>query len=412
MANDVPICQRCSDNFVVSVKYIQCKNCVKQYHPSCVNIKDAFNKFINECDNLFWFCDDCKGEWQLKSCSVSDSSPSNIGEKLNTESLILKKEVECLKREKDLLNKLLCELEYSNKLLKSQISASERDVNAEQNVSQTVLLSDQNSTTINNTNTYSNVLKKSPNTKSAVLIIKSNDDSVSNEDVVKNVTQSVNPANLNICINGTRKIKNGVAVYCENELSLNTLKNSLDNKLGSQYSINEARKLNPRLLVKNVKLNEDLNSDAEIITNILSQNDLGEFKSSDFKIITKLKYFNNYNIVIEVPSILRKLLITREYLWLGWKKCTVGDHLRILQCFKCSGFGHTEKQCKSEVSCVNCASDHTVKNCKAEESKCVNCVNYNKRHKFNLSVKHSAKDSCCPVYKNYVEKFKVRINYD
>lgn len=166
------------------------------------------------------------------------------------------------------------------------------------------------------------------------------------------------------------------------------------------------------MLIKNVKLNEDLINNEQIINNIFSLNDLSEFEEADFKIITRLKYYTGFNIVIEISPQLRRLLLSRGYVFVGWKKCVVVDHLRVIRCFKCSNLGHIEKDCKSNIICPNCSGDHVLESCQSDEKKCVNCINFNKRFKHNLAVDHSAKDTCCTVYKNFLEKLKARINYD
>lgn len=46
------------------------------------------------------------------------------------------------------------------------------------------------------------------------------------------------------------------------------------------------------------------------------------------------------------------------------------------QCYRCQGFGHTQRECRIAPRCVKCAGDHSYKQCaKAHEDpvKCVNC---------------------------------------
>lgn len=60
MAPSADVCERCSENFIVSNKYIKCFFCENKYHASCVAIKDNWLKIFNENANMLWVCDPCK----------------------------------------------------------------------------------------------------------------------------------------------------------------------------------------------------------------------------------------------------------------------------------------------------------------------------------------------------------------
>lgn len=68
-------CTICSDNFVVSVKFITCGYCQKLFHPQCVKIKDALYKAIQDSENVHWFCDTCKPVVMDKLTSNLSMSP-------------------------------------------------------------------------------------------------------------------------------------------------------------------------------------------------------------------------------------------------------------------------------------------------------------------------------------------------
>nr|CAI5818345.1 unnamed protein product [Callosobruchus analis] len=87
--------------------------------------------------------------------------------------------------------------------------------------------------------TYSDVVKKPKMVESSVLLIKPANGRMSSDDLLKEVTSSINPAALNIQINSTRKTKDGIAVHCKNDSSLTTLKNGLSNKFGGPHLPND-----------------------------------------------------------------------------------------------------------------------------------------------------------------------------
>nr|CAI5834690.1 unnamed protein product [Callosobruchus analis] len=83
------------------------------------------------------------------------------------------------------------------------------------------------------------------------------------------------------------------------------------------YSI-RARKLNPRLLLKNVNLQS-----AEAVINDIA---------SHLKFVTKLKHFQSTNILVEFFPELRDLFLQKRYVSIVWKKSPVSDHIRIVKC--------------------------------------------------------------------------------
>jgi len=76
---------------------------------------------------------------------------------------------------------------------------------------------------------------------------------------------------------------------------------------------------------------------------------------------------------------------------------------RPWQCYRCQGFGHSAKYCKSAEKCVICAGPHNVKECLNRESgekKCVNCKGT-----------HAANSGGCAKIKKEKEVQKIR-SYD
>lgn len=54
------LCGVCSDNFIVSSKFLNCSYCQGPYHPHCAKVKDAVLKAIQDAGSIFWYCDTCK----------------------------------------------------------------------------------------------------------------------------------------------------------------------------------------------------------------------------------------------------------------------------------------------------------------------------------------------------------------
>nr|CAH7732382.1 unnamed protein product [Callosobruchus chinensis] len=307
-------------------------------------MKDSWMRIVSECDNLSWFCDKCK------------FTIASRDELFEAEVNVLKKEIDCLKREQQLTSKILENLEYTNDLQKAVIKSYENQASTSSQVNPAP------PSTKSGAMTFSEIVKRPP--KCPALVIKSNDNS-SNTDVFQEVTKSVDPAQINVCISSTRRIKNGMVVHCEDENSLSRLKDSLNHKLGSKFTVSEPRKWNPRLLVKNVNLT-NLPSAEAIIKDIVILNRLDEEQSSHLKFVTKLKHFQSTNIVIEVSPDLRNMFLKKGFIFIGWKKSPVSDHFRIVKCYRCCSYGHSDKNCQSDLVCPKCTRNHKLTDCNSK----------------------------------------------
>lgn len=125
-----------------------------------------------------------------------------------------------------------------------------------------------------------------------------------------------------------------------------------------------------------------------------------------------MKHHQSTNIVIEVSPILRKFLLQKEYVFVGWKKSEIVDHLKVIRCFKCCGFGHFSKNCEHrDAVCSKCANNHKFKDCDSDKSQCMNCITQNRLFKKNLPTNHMSNDSACPTFQAYLLKIKSKINY-
>lgn len=115
MVPDVKVCEKCSDNFIVSTKVVKCFLCLKMYHPICISVKDGAYKLLNENLGFCWVCEACE-EQQSKKCTINNVSSQNNQEKevLAAENVLLREMV----KETQSKNEIL--LENAN-LLKEKI---------------------------------------------------------------------------------------------------------------------------------------------------------------------------------------------------------------------------------------------------------------------------------------------------
>lgn len=385
-----------------------CDICLSSIRKSCIKCANdkcsvrLHTKCFEQVAKLFLTT---RRDWKCKSCSDFDNT--NTPDDLTS----LKYQVSYLKRENELLIDLNTELKQNNELLK-QNNFELSDKIATQNNSFLPIHAGTTSTV-----SYSNVLQKTMNNKVTPfsLVIKSTNKENSNIDILSDIQRRVKLADLNVCINSTKQIKNGVVLNCEDELSLEKLKTSIQKKVGSSYNISESQKYNPRLIIKHMQVDSSLESHEDIIENIFSMNQLEPFTTEDLKIVTILKYSHSksQDVIIEVCPKLRKQILERSYLYLGWKRCSVSDYIRVIRCYQCSGIGHISKICKHQKVCPHCSEEHSINECGSNFKKCINCVNYNIKHKTRHDVNHSTKETNnCWVLQNHINNLKSNIIYE
>ncbi|KAJ8965519.1 hypothetical protein NQ317_016791 [Molorchus minor] len=266
---------------------IKCKNvnCEVVLHSKCFEV---VCKVVNLDKNAF----------KCRSCNDQCNS-GNVPQKLLCENEILKKEVECLNREKELLNKYVHQLE-ENIVLKSTVLPARCDKN--------LSLAD-----IGPGTSYSSVAKRQVNKQSSVLLIKSSDQNIKNTDVENEVKLKIKPGAFNANVVGTKLIKNGFLINCSDNESMAKLKEGLQREMGHTFKISEPKKLNPRIIVYNV--DSTTASSPDLIQDVIHDNQLA-CNENDIKVVTKLKYKNVFNVVLEfIPVIFNKILQKRLFIY-------------------------------------------------------------------------------------------------
>jgi hypothetical protein len=82
----------------------------------------------------------------------------------------------------------------------------------------------------------------------------------------------------------------------------------------------------------------------------------------------------------KTPSLSIKLIfvegvkVVPDHIRIGYQRFSVRAFTeKLLQCFKCQGFGHSSKRCGAREKCVYCAGNHRLSECPKEQIKCANC---------------------------------------
>ena len=97
----------------------------------------------------------------------------------------------------------------------------------------------------------------------------------------------------------------------------------------------------------------------------------------------------------------------------GLDGCTIYDSVEVTRCFNCNKYGHSSRGCKNKTCCPKCAGEHNVAECKTDDLKCSNCVNYMKTLKddeivnLDISTDHAVWDyKSCMCFKKTMDKIK------
>ncbi|XP_026686804.1 uncharacterized protein LOC113471673 [Diaphorina citri] len=117
------------------------------------------------------------------------------------------------------------------------------------------------------------------------------------------------------------------------------------------------------------------------------------------------------NCVLEVSPELRKKLIGKQRVYIGWESCRVLDHVRAIFCYKCQKFGHVAAKCEDNARCGWCGMGHETRDCEEVKKqqftkKCVMCCDIGLN-----GTSHKAGSKECEAYKRRLEAFVKTINY-
>lgn len=244
--------------------------------------------------------------------------------------------------------------------------------------------------------------------------VKSNDPVVvilpKNKEQTSSATKSdiknkLSPTNL--AVKNIRKAAKGaIVIECENTKSQTSIKESVINKLSSEYNVSIPELLNPRFKIINVS---EKYSDEQILCYIKKQNEFIP-SSSNFKCIKLIQTPRaNYTYIIETDPATYNLIISNEKLSIGWDRCRVFENIYVRRCFKCLGFNHKSDECSKEKVCLKCSGHHDIKQCQSTKVECVNCKWAVENLRITLDVNHQANSYECPVLQHRMDRARQRI---
>lgn len=230
----------------------------------------------------------------------------------------------------------------------------------------------------------------------------------------ESIMSTINPEKERISIQNVRKIsKNGILIETNTEEQLDKFLNN--NALKKKFTIEIPKKRNPKIIIYDVPKDIEAN---ELGVKIIRQNRDLEITEEEFQEDIQGNFIPRFrtgprrdlscNWVVEVSPEVRKFLLEKGRVYIGWNSCRARDYIIATKCYKCQGLGHVAKHCNREtVTCGHCAEDgHAKKDCTKKQAGpvCAVCVRAKK-------PSNHAGDAGCPLYSIAIEKAKQMTDY-
>lgn len=255
------------------------------------------------------------------------------------------------------------------------------------------------------------------------LMVKSNNKNVNSDKLTDIIKTKINVAKLGIGISGMRRTKNGeLLINCQKKEHIHLLKNEVNKLSTDGLNAMEIEKRRPCLIFKGIDENY---RKEDFIEDITLQNDYIKMirdRDNEKHVLTVkgeilIKKFKQKNLIIETTGEMRKILLTKGRVNLGFTRLKVEDCNPLTQCYHCLKFNHTAAKCfqkDANPKCFHCGNDHYAKECTSKDltPKCSNCAEMNLKYNTNTPVNHSAKSDNCRYKIKMMMFAKQKIDYD
>lgn len=376
-------CIKCDKEFKEGEEIIKCTGlCNKRFHPKCIGFTPTTVKFYKECENLMYVCDQCQnGPLQSMNLTLKKlmSFMCIFNERLNRQEI----NSETMFKQFDLVNQNIENLAAE---IKSEI-AHLSNVNM-------------NSTIIPNTtitsDTYAEVTKK--RMIEPVVLVKPKKTQRCNDTRADLNSKGVSDEFQISSVNNIPK--GGLEIQCNSAEEQKKVHDKVTKELGDKYQIIMPQLRKPKVRITNMS---DKLTESEIIESIKEKN--MQYTDSEMKVICvyEMKNMDSYGTIIEVDTKTFNAMMEQEKINIRWNVCKVLDCVNVLRCFNCCGYNHKSTSCRNKKACLRCGGEHLVKDCKSNQSKCINCKISGEKLKLKLDLNHPVWSRTCPILQKKIE---------
>lgn len=424
-------CSACKKE--IKSQIVTCKSCVKLFfHPGCTSKHKSYdrNREYVSCPGPFEkFVIENEKKIDLKTRSSRDrlgstGSIGSIGKIENKAagtggSMGMDVKIDWLVRTvREMKDEVACKREIKM-MIKEVVQEEVKTIKQDLEDLRKAIQGAMNGSAEGAHSSYSEAAKKK---KENIIIIKPKIQQES-ETTKKVIKEKVDIKKMSMGITKLRKGREGTVILgCETGEEMVKLKDTVQTKLGENYSVTESLQMKPKLKIINISEEEMELDDDELIHTVEKQNDMDGSHMRIVKRILKKKNKDNSqsgnkgkegeSVIIEVDEGTHNLMLKKEKLNIGWRKCPVFNYYSVKRCFKCWGYYHIAKNCTRDETCHKCTGKHKATECTATKNKCVNCMFKIKAYNLKISDEHDALSPECPTYKRAIEEEKRRAGWD
>ena len=191
-------------------------------------------------------------------------------------------------------------------------------------------------------------------------------------------------------------------IHCDSVGSQRKVKDFLEN-LG--YPVREPKIVDQfvSIIVPDSFVNSrDFVSSKVKIHDYLQERD-AKFKDRIFSVEEFIRFECKYIAVLKVQAELFEAIRKEQFTYFGIERRFFKPWFKVVQCFRCSAYGHFSIRCISKTEhCPYCSLDHSLDRCSKLVEACFNCLSR------KWPCDHLSFSKVCPVRKEYIQANKVK----
>lgn len=246
-------------------------------------------------------------------------------------------------------------------------------------------------------------IKKVTNQKTSTLFIISKKGE-SGKKVQEIFTKTLNPAKDKIRIKTMRTTNKALIVETEDESDLNKIK--INKEIAAELKCETPQKKLPLIIMYDIPTSLQ----EEELTSMIHEQNFEEMDKNEFAEQLKIRFKTGprgkptVHIVAEVQPQMRKMILNRGKLFIGFRSINIRDYVVVPRCARCQDLGHVGKHCSQDKTACRSCGDETHGNTPCKEK--VSCIPCTRRGK-----KCSTNSKDCQTYKFLMERLISRTDY-